>query len=249
MRSIFSSSLTYKYTTSQYARTFMRSAPTMVGDLRVKHVNTPYNNENTPFEFTMENWEKAKSILAKYPEGYKKSAVMPLLDLAQRQVGGWLPLAAMNKVAKVIDVPPMAVYEVATFYTMFNRKPVGKHFIQVCGTTPCELRGASKILKTCEQHLGIHKGETTPNGLFTLVEVECLGACVHAPMLQVNDDYYEDLTPESTVSILKDLAEGKKPKINSQIGRVVAEPTGDRTTLLEEPMGPYAPNLEKQKTS
>uniref|UniRef100_A0A6B2LGW0 NADH-quinone oxidoreductase subunit NuoE n=1 Tax=Arcella intermedia TaxID=1963864 RepID=A0A6B2LGW0_9EUKA len=217
-------------------------------DKITKHVDTPRNNASVPFDFTPENWATAKKILAKYPEGYKKSAVMPLLDLAQRQCGGWLPLAAMNKVAKILQHPPISVYEVATFYTMYNRTPVGKYFVQVCGTTPCELRGASKILKACEKKLGIHKGETDANELFTLVEVECLGACVHAPMMQIGDDYYEDLTEESAVAVLDALAKGQTPKPGSQIGRRVAEPVGQRTTLLEEPMGPYAPNLE-QKTA
>jgi len=216
-------------------------------DKPVKHIDTPYNNANIPFDFTVSNWTTATQILSKYPEGYKQSAVMPLLDLAQRQCGGWLPLAAMNKVSKVLNIPPLAVYEVATFYTMYNRSPIGKYFVQVCGTTPCELRGSLDIIKTCENYLKIHKGETTEDNLFTLIEVECLGACVHAPMMQINDDYYEDLTEESAVKVLEDLAKGKQPKTNSQIGRIVAEPIGGKTTLLETPMGPYAPNLEPKK--
>jgi len=214
-------------------------------DKIVKHVPSKDNTENTPFDFSIENWEKAKEILAKYPEGYKKSAVMPLLDLAQRQSGGWLPLAAMNKVAKVIGMPPMLVYEVASFYTMYNRHPVGKYFVQVCGTTPCELCGAKEIMHTIEKHLGIHSGGTTPDKMFTFQEVECLGACVHAPMMQINDDYYEDLTNESTIQILNALAAGKSIKTGSQKGRRVAEPFGERTSLKEPPPGPSAPYLEK----
>eukprot|EP01125_Pyxidicula_operculata_P013088 TRINITY_DN4332_c0_g1_i1.p1 TRINITY_DN4332_c0_g1~~TRINITY_DN4332_c0_g1_i1.p1 ORF type:complete len:213 (+),score=40.88 TRINITY_DN4332_c0_g1_i1:67-705(+) len=188
------------------------STPLVRGGKIVKHEDTSYNNQNTPFEFTSENWEKAKHIMAKYPSHYKRAAIMPLLDLAQRQAGGWLPLAAMNKVATVCGVAPMAVYEVASFYTMYNRTPVGKYFVQVCGTTPCQLRGSEALMEAIEKHLHVHSGETTSDKMFTLLEVECLGACVHAPMIQINDDYYEDLTPEDGVQILKDLAEGKEPK-------------------------------------
>jgi len=210
-----------------------------------KHVYTKDNTEHVRFDFTEQNWAQAKVILAKYPEGYKRSAIMPLLDLAQRQNGGWLPLSAMNKVAKVVNCPPMYVYEVASFYTMYNRAPVGKFHVQVCGTTPCELCGARDLIHALEKHLGIHSGETTPDKMFTLVEVECLGACVHAPIMQIGDDYYEDLTNETAIKILNELKEGKQPKTNSQKGRIVAEPFGGRTSLQEPPMGPYAPFLEK----
>jgi len=213
-------------------------------DKLVKHISIPENTEDLVFDFTQENWEKAKAILAKYPEGYKKSAVMPLLDLAQRQHGGWLPLAAMNKVAKVIGMAPMLVYEVASFYTMYNKTPIGKFFVQVCGTTPCQLCGADEIIHTVEKHLGVHSGETTPDKKFTFLEVECLGACVHAPMMQINDDYYEDLTKDDTIKILDELAAGRQPKTGSYKGRRVAEPFGERTSLKEVPMGPYAPYLE-----
>jgi len=208
-------------------------------------VYTKDNTEHVRFDFTPQNWEQAKVILAKYPEGYKRSAIMPLLDLAQRQHGGWLPLAAMNKVAKIVNCPPMYVYEVASFYTMYNRAPVGKFHIQVCGTTPCELCGARELINGLEKYLGIHRGETTPDNTFTLVEVECLGACVHAPMMQINDDFYEDLTIETATKVLDELKAGKQPKTNSQKGRIVAEPFGERTSLKETPMGPYAPYLEQ----
>jgi len=218
---------------------FLRSAKI------TKHVYTSDNTEHVQFDFTPENWIKSTQILAKYPDGYKRSAVMPLLDLAQRQCGGWLPLSAMNKVAKVLACPPMLVYEVASFYTMYNRNPIGKYFVQVCGTTPCELCGARELIEKLEKHLGIHCGDTTRDKLFTLLEVECLGACVHAPMMQINDDYYEDLTHETAIKILDDLKAGQHPKTNSQKGRRVAEPFGERTSLKELPMGPCAPYLEK----
>jgi NADH dehydrogenase (ubiquinone) flavoprotein 2 len=210
------------------------------------HQDTEWNHPGLPWEFTLENWKKAKEIISKYPPAYKQSAIAPLLDLAQRQNGGWLPISAMNKVAQILDVPPMAVYEVATFYSMFNRSPVGKYLVQVCGTTPCKLCGADKILEFCSEYLGIKKGETTKDGLFTLLEVECLGACVNAPMMQIGDDYYEDLDVESTKKILDTLKMGGTPKPGPQSGlRRAAEPPGGKTTLLEPPMGPYAPYLEK----
>ena len=145
-------------------------------------------------------------ILKRYPPQYKKAAVMPLLDLGQRQLG-FTSISVMNEVARILEMPPMRVYEVATFYTMYNREPVGKFFVQVCTTTPCMLGGcgSDKIMKAIEDHLGIHSGQMTEDKLFSLLEVECLGACVNAPMLQINDDYYEDLTPESVVHLLKAL--------------------------------------------
>jgi NADH dehydrogenase (ubiquinone) flavoprotein 2 len=179
-----------------------------------QHVNTDDNNENTPFDFTPENHKKAEKILARYPGNYRKSGIIPLLDLAQRQHGGWLPVAAMDKVAEVVGEHPMRVYEVATFYTMFNREKVGKYFIQLCGTTPCMACGAQEIKTTIENHLGIKDGETTDDGLFTLREVECLGACSNAPMVQMNDDFYEQLTPETTVELLELCKAGKPPPMN-----------------------------------
>lgn len=169
---------------------------------------------------------------------------MPLLDLAQRQCGGWLPLSAMNKVAQVLDMPPMKVYEVATFYTMYNRTPVGKFFVQMCTTTPCALRGAYDVLRELEKESGTSVGHSSKDGLFTLIEVECLGACVNAPMMQINDDYYEDLTPASGAAILRNLKEGKPVKVGPQNGRHTCEPEGGKTTLLEPPTGPYAPHLD-----
>jgi NADH-quinone oxidoreductase subunit E len=161
------------------------------------------------FTFTTENQKLVESIINKYPKGREASAILPLLDLAQRQCGGWLPKSAIEAVANRLNMPIIRAYEVATFYTMFNLMPVGKHHIQVCRTTPCWLRGSSDIVKICESHLGIQPGDVTPDGKFSLVEVECLGACVNAPIVQINDDYCENLTPESLTTILQTLAAGK----------------------------------------
>ncbi len=180
------------------------------------------------FEFTKENFTAAEHIIAKYPEGRERSAVMPLLDLAQRQHDNWLPVAAMDYIASILSMPPMRVYEVASFYTMYNMKPVGKHFVQICTTTPCWLRGSDNIVAAAKKYLGIGLNQTTEDGAFTLIEVECLGACSNAPMCQVNDDYYEDLDEDSTVAVLKALAEGQAPKTGSQIGRVSSEPIKER---------------------
>jgi len=183
------------------------------------------------FDFSPENREKAKAIMAKYPEGWRESAVMPLLDLAQRQNGGWLTNAAMDHVAGMLAMPPIRVYEVGTFYTMYNLKPVGRHHVQVCTNLPCWLRGSEAIAGACRKTLGIGFGGTTEDGLFTLSEVECLGACVNAPMMQINDDYYEDLDSDSTEKVLVELQRGGKPRPGSQTGRHTCEPAGGLTTL------------------
>jgi NADH-quinone oxidoreductase subunit E len=183
------------------------------------------------FVFTAETLEKAKKIIAKYPQGRQQSAVMPLLDLAQRQNGNWLPRAAMDYVADLLEMPRIKAYEVATFYSMYNLKPIGKHFVQVCTTIPCGLVGADGVVDACKKHLGIGLGETTADGQFTLIEVECLGACVNAPMAQINDDYYEDLTPENAVALLKGLAEGKPVKVGSQTGRRGSQAASGPTSL------------------
>lgn len=188
---------------------------------------------------------KAKAIIARYPPGFQKSATIPLLTLAQKQNNNWLTLAAMNKVAKILSVPPMDVYEVATFYTMFNRDKVGKYLVQMCTTTPCELCGSGPVLTALKNHLNIQPGETTPDGLFTLIEVECLGACVNAPMMQINDDFYEDLTADTAVEVLRKLKNGNTPQVGPQRSdRRNCEPVGGLTTLTEPPRGPYAPYLE-----
>jgi len=171
------------------------------------------------FSFSAENLARAEKIIAKYPTGRQASAVIPLLDIAQRQCGNWLPQVAMDVVADTLSMPRIRVYEVASFYTMFNLKPVGENFVQVCTTTPCWLRGSADIVNTCKKKLGIGIGETTADGKFTLTEVECLGACVNAPMVQINDDFYEDLTPELMEKVIDTLKSGKKPDVGSQTGR------------------------------
>ena len=157
------------------------------------------------FEFSEENLKKAKEIIAKYPEGKQQGAVMPLLHLAQKQHKNWIPKVAMDYIADLLRMQPMEVYEVANFYTMYNKQPVGKNLIQVCRTTPCWLRGADKITETCRKKLGIDTGETTEDKKFTLVEVECLGACVDAPVVQINDDYHENLDKEKMEEIIDKL--------------------------------------------
>lgn len=202
------------------------------------------HNETIPvvqpehFEFTPENLERAKAHIAKYPAGRQQSAVLPLLDLAQRQSDGWLPQAAMDHVAEMLGMPRIRVYEVATFYTMFNLRPVGRYLLQVCSTTPCWLRGSDAVVGACEKKLGIGIGGTTTDGLFTLVEVECLGACVNAPILQVNDDFYEDLDGPSTEALLDALRQGQPPPVGSLNGRRGSAPIGGKTTLTEPPEPP-----------
>jgi NADH-quinone oxidoreductase subunit E len=187
--------------------------------------------------FTAENAEKAKVIVKRYPEGRQRSAVMPLLDLAQRQVGaetqtqGWLPIPVMEYVAAYLDMPIIRVVEVATFYTMYNVAPVGRFHVQVCGTTPCMLRGSDQIMAACKAR-GMAKGHTTADGLFTLTEVECMGNCASAPMVQINDDNYEDLTPERLDTVLDALARGETPKAGTQDpARHTVEPVGEPTNL------------------
>jgi NADH-quinone oxidoreductase subunit E len=188
-----------------------------------------------PFAFTEENVAEARRHIAKYPEGRQASAVLPLMHLAQRQNGGFLTLQALNYIADFLQVPRIKVYEVATFYTMFKLQPIGRHHVEVCTNVPCWLRGSDDIVAACRQKLGIGLGETTPDGLFTLSEAECLGACVNAPMMQIGDDYYEDLTPESTSAILEALARGETPKAGPQSGRRSAEPAGGLTSLTTIP--------------
>jgi NADH-quinone oxidoreductase subunit E len=191
------------------------------------------------FAWTAENAEKAKAVIARYPAGRQRSAVMPLLDLAQRQVGaetqtqGWLPVPVIEYVAAALDMPFIRAFEVATFYTMYNLAPVGRYHVQVCGTTPCLLRGSDDVMAACKNR-GMVKGKTTPDGLFTLTEVECMGTCTNAPMVQINDDNYEDLDYDSMTRILDDLAAGKEPKAGTQNAkRHTSEPEGGPTTLKE----------------
>jgi NADH-quinone oxidoreductase subunit E len=179
----------------------------------------PKSEQPENFEFTKDNLSLAKSHIAKYPVGRQASAVLPLLDLAQRQHNNWVPMAAVDYIANMLDMPAIHVFEVVTFYTMFNLQPRGKHLIQLCRTTPCWLKGCDDFLKVCKEKLGIAPGGTTQDGLFTLMEVECLGACANAPVVQINDDYYEDLDPSSFEKILTLLEKEKKPISGSLKGR------------------------------
>ncbi|KIM80847.1 hypothetical protein PILCRDRAFT_822136 [Piloderma croceum F 1598] len=208
-------------------------------DALFNHRDTPYNNPKIPFEFDEANKKRADEIISRYPPQYKKAAVIPLLDLGQRQNKGWTSISVMNYVAKLLEMPPMRVYEVATFYTMFNREPIGANFVQVCTTTPCMLRGSTEILNTVCSHLGgIKPGETTKDGKFTVMEVECQGACSNAPMMVVGDDFYEDLTEESTKKVLDAFSKGTKPKPGPQSGRLTSENSAGMTALTSKPYGP-----------
>ncbi|WP_375404225.1 complex I 24 kDa subunit family protein [uncultured Sphingomonas sp.] len=190
------------------------------------------------FAWNAESELKARDIMARFPAGREQSGSLPLLDLAQRQVGaetgtqGWLPVPVIEFVARQIGVPYMRVYEVATFYTMYNLAPVGRYHVQVCGTTPCMLRGSDEVIAACKNK-GLNKGKTTPDGLFTLTEVECLGACANAPMVQINDDNFEDLDYDRTTAVLEALARGETPAAGSQIGRRDSCPEGGPTSLRE----------------
>ncbi|EGX95631.1 NADH-ubiquinone oxidoreductase 24 kDa subunit [Cordyceps militaris CM01] len=225
----------------QISRAFSVSATRPSDNLNV-HRNTPDNNPDIPFKFSAENEKVIAEILKRYPPQYKKAAVMPILDLGQRQ-HGFTSISVMNEVARLLEMPPMRVYEVASFYTMYNRTPVGKFFVQACTTTPCQLGGCGSdvIVKAIKEHLGIQQGQTTPDGLFTFIEVECLGACVNAPMIQINDDYYEDLTPTTVVKLLQDLkqgaATGKTPAAGPLSGRQTCENSAGQTNLTTEPWG------------
>lgn len=176
------------------------------------------------FSFDAETAAKADKIVAKYPPAKKQSAVMPLLDLAQRQHGGWIPRAAIEMIADRLEMPSIRVWEVATFYTMYYLAPKGTHKVQVCTTTPCWLRGSDDVVAACKAKLGIDFGQTTEDGMFSLHEVECLGACVNAPMIQIDDDYFEDLDKASTERILDAFKAGEKPAHGPQSGRRGSEP-------------------------
>jgi NADH-quinone oxidoreductase subunit E len=191
------------------------------------------------FAFNAENEAQAQTIIARYPPGRQHSAIIPLLDMAQRQVGaetgtqGWLPVPVIEYVGKYLDMPYIRALEVATFYTMFNLRPVGRYHVQVCGTTPCMLRGSDDVFAACHAK-GMKKGGTTSDGLFTLNEVECLGACANAPMVQINDDNYEDLTFQTTTAIIEALARGEMPKPGPQgVSRRASDPEGGVTSLPE----------------
>lgn len=201
------------------------------------HRKVPGNTGDESFDFTTHNYGRVATILAKYPENYKASAIIPLLDLAQRQNKNYLTVAAIKKVAQIVGVNPMRVNEVATFYTMFNRVPVGKYFIQLCGTTPCMACGAQEIKKTMLDHLGVKEDEITKDGKFSLIEVECLGACANAPMVQINDDYYEMLTPKTAVELLEACKKDQPPAMNKwgslpMNGQLSCEGPKGKTTLF-----------------
>jgi NADH-quinone oxidoreductase subunit E len=200
-------------------------------------VSAPAHKEPESFAFDAESEAKIATILKRYPEGKQASAVIPLLYVAQRQMGrltqsAWVPRVAMDVIADRLSMPPIRVYEVATFYFMFNMKPIGRHHLQLCGTTPCMLRGSDDVLRACKDAGGVKGvGDTSADGMFTLTEVECLGACVNAPILQIDDDYYEDLDYESTVKLLEAFKRGEKPKPGSAIGRMASAPAGEQSVL------------------
>ena len=185
------------------------------------------------FEFSSASLEAAKSIVVKYPKGKQQSAVMALLYIVQKQNNNWIPLVAMKYIAKFLEMPYIKVYEVATFYTMYNLAPVGKHFIQVCTTTPCMIRGAYKIVEACKEKISEKENELSTDKSCSWMEVECLGACVNAPMMQINNDYYEDLNKEQTLKILDKILDGETPKPGSYRGRVNNEPENNRKTLMD----------------
>ena len=193
-----------------------------------------YKEQPEKFEFTAINFEVVKKIIQNYPEGKQQSAVMSLLFLAQRQNNNWIPLAAIKYIAKFLDMPYVKVYEVATFYSMYNLSPVGDYFIQICTTTPCMIRGAYKLVDACKEKISKNENELSKDSKCSWTEVECLGACVNAPMIQINDDYFEDLDKEKIIKIIDQILKGEKPKPGSYRGRKNSEPELSRKTLLEK---------------
>ena len=185
------------------------------------------------FQFSENSLKAANDIVKNYPKGKQQSAVMALLYIAQKQNNNWIPLSAMKYVAKFLNMPYIKVYEVATFYSMYNLSPVGEYFVQVCTTTPCMIRGAYKLVEACKEKISKSENTLSQSGKCSLMEVECLGACVNAPMMQINDDYYEDLDKEKTLKILDKILKGDKPKPGSYRGRINNEPENNRKTLLE----------------
>ncbi len=185
------------------------------------------------FEFNTKNLEIANKIISNYPKGKQKSAVMPLLYIAQNQNDNWIPLAAIKYIAKVLSMPYIKVYEVATFYSMYNLSPVGKYFVQICTTTPCMIRGAYKLVEVCKEKISEKEKSLSKDGKCSWMEVECLGACVNAPMMQINEDYYEDLDKEKCEKIINQIINDKKPKEGSYRGRTNSEPENNRKTLIE----------------
>ena len=185
------------------------------------------------FEFTLDNLEKARKVIKKYPDGKQQSAVMSLLYLVQKQNYNWIPLVAIKYIGNLLEMPYIKVYEVATFYSMYNLTPVGHHFVQVCTTTPCMIRGAYKLVEACKEKISPNENELSKDKSCSWMEVECLGACVNAPMMQINDDYYEDLDKEKTLKIIDQILKGETPKPGSYRGRLNSEPENNRKTLIE----------------
>ena len=193
----------------------------------------PSKNQPEYFEFNSSSLEEANKIISNYPKDKQQSAVMALLYIAQRQNNNWIPLAAMKYIGKFLDMPYIKVYEVATFYSMYNLAPVGKYFVQVCTTTPCMIRGAYKLVEACKEKISKNENELSSDKSCSWMEVECLGACVNAPMMQINDDYYEDLDKEKTLKILDKILSGETPKPGSYRGRINNEPENNRKTLMD----------------
>ncbi len=192
-----------------------------------------YKEQPPDFKFNNKNLEEAQKIIKNYPEGKQQSAVMALLYLAQKQNDNWIPLVAMKYIAKFLSMPYIKVYEVATFYTMYNLSPVGKYFFQICTTTPCMIRGAYDIVKACKEKISNKENELSIDKTCSWIEVECLGACINAPMMQINDDYYEDLNKEKTEKIINQIQKGENPKTGSYRGRKNSEPENNRKTLMD----------------
>ena len=193
----------------------------------------PAKDQPKDFEFNSNSLEAANKIIANYPKDKQQSAVMALLYIAQRQNNNWIPLAAMKYIAKLLDMPYIKVYEVATFYSMYNLSPVGEFFVQVCTTTPCMIRGAKKLVEACKEKISVNENELSSDKSCSWMEVECLGACVNAPMMQINNDYYEDLDKEKTLDILDKILKDETPKPGSYRGRINNEPENNRKTLME----------------
>ncbi len=196
------------------------------------------HEQPTHFAFDADSEAQIAKIIARYPAGKQASAVIPLLYVVQRQMGrqtgsAWVPRVAMDVIGERLSMPPIRVYEVATFYFMFNMKPIGRFHLQLCGTTPCMLRGSDDVMRACHDAAHVKVGQTSADGLFTLTEVECLGACVNAPVLQVDDDYYEDLDYDRTVALIEALKRGERPKPGSTIGRQTSAPDGGPLTLTD----------------
>ena len=193
----------------------------------------PAKDQPENFKFSSTSLEAVKAVIAKYPKSKQQSAVMSLLYIAQKQNDNWIPLAAMKCIAKLLNMPYIKVYEVATFYSMYNLSPVGKFFVQVCTTTPCMIRGANKLVEACKEKISKNESDLSSDKSCSWVEVECLGACVNAPMMQINDEYYEDLDKEKTLKILDKILKGEKPQPGSYRGRVNNEPENNRKTLMD----------------